>query len=277
VTRLLIVNADDFGLTAGVSRGILRAHREGIVSSVSVLALAPAFAESVRMLRDSPSLGVGVHLALVGEDPPLSPRASVPSLVGEDGRFPRDWRSFLKRSRRARPAEIEQELGAQIETARDAVPGLDHLDSHQHLHLLPRVRDSVIRLASRFGIRGLRVTRSGLRRPPGLAIRFLARGLSAAAGRAGLPHPDASEGFDESGRMDLAALRGAIRRAARRGPSVRSVEILVHPGEEADLDRARYAWGYAWGVELAALLHPDPRADLERLGLSLGTYRDLSP
>jgi predicted glycoside hydrolase/deacetylase ChbG (UPF0249 family) len=276
VIRLLIVNADDFGLTAGVSRGILRAHREGIVTSVSVLAVAPAFAESARMLRrEAPELGAGVHLALVGEDPPLSPPSRVRSLVGEDGRFPRDWRGFLARSTRARTREIEEELGAQIESARDAVLDLDHLDAHQHLHLLPKVRRAVLRLARRFEIRGIRVTRSRLRRPPGLGVRWLGRGLVRAAARERLLHPDACEGFDQSGRMDRAALRKAITRAGARGPAVRSVEILTHPGEADDPDRERYDWGYAWGAELAALVDPEIREDVARLGFRLGTYRDL--
>ena len=70
-TRLLIVNADDFGLTDGVCRAIVRAHREGIVTSTSALAVGPAFHRCASMLDDVPELGVGVHLAAVGEDPPL--------------------------------------------------------------------------------------------------------------------------------------------------------------------------------------------------------------
>lgn len=275
MTRLLIVNADDYGLTAGVSRGILRAHREGIVTSVSLLTVAPAFRETAALLRDAPRLGVGVHLALVGEDPPLSPASRIRSLVGEDGRFPRDWKAFLGRSTRARTREIEEELAAQIETARAAAPLLDHLDSHQHLHLLPKVRRAVLRLARRFGIRGVRVTRSRVRRPPGLAVRWLGRGLVRAAARERLRFPDACEGFDQSGRMGLPALRAAIARTAARGPAVRSVEILTHPGEPEDPDRGRYAWGYAWGAELAALVDPQAREDVERAGFRLGTYGEL--
>ncbi|MDP9418579.1 MAG: ChbG/HpnK family deacetylase, partial [Actinomycetota bacterium] len=79
--RLLIVNADDYGLTAGVSRGILRAHREGIVTSTSVLAVAPGFATTVGWLGESPQLDVGAHLAAVGEDPPLLSAAEIPTLV----------------------------------------------------------------------------------------------------------------------------------------------------------------------------------------------------
>lgn len=273
MTRLLIVNADDFGLTPGVSRGILRAHREGIVTSASILAVAPAFEESARLLADAPGLGTGVHLAAVGEDPPLSPVGRIPSLVGEDGRFPRDWKAFLGRAARVRSAELEEELAAQVESARRVVPAIDHLDAHQHLHLLPKVRRVLFRIAKRFGIRAVRVPRGGLRRPSGLAVRWLARGLARAAAREGLFHPEGTEGFDDSGRMTLSALRRSVERAA--ASRALSVEIFTHPGEADDPKRSRYAWGYSWASELAALMHPEARAAVARAGFRLGTYRDL--
>ena len=65
-TRLLIVNADDYGLTAGVSRAVIEAHRAGIVTSTSVIALGPAFDRTRPWLDDAPEIGTGAHLAAVG-------------------------------------------------------------------------------------------------------------------------------------------------------------------------------------------------------------------
>ena len=107
MTRRLIVNADDFGLTPGVNAGILGAHRHGIVSSTTVLTTAAIDAESVSALRDS-DLGVGIHLNLtLGR--PLS-RAR--SLVDADGRFVRDARHAAAR---ADAKDVEREVRAQIE------------------------------------------------------------------------------------------------------------------------------------------------------------------
>jgi predicted glycoside hydrolase/deacetylase ChbG (UPF0249 family) len=273
VTRLLVVNADDFGLTRAVSRGILRAGKDGVVTSVSVLAVAPAFAETAGELAAS-GLGAGVHLAAVGEDPPLLPHARIPSLTDEEGRFPLDWKAFLARARRVRPEELEAEFAAQIETARSAGLFLDHLDAHQHLQLLSPVREVVLRLARRFGIGTIRVPGAGRRRPAGLAVRWLARGLARRAGEAGLSSVERSEGFDASGRMSLTAFVRLVERVARS--SARSAEIFVHPGEADDPDRGRYRWGYRWGEELAALLDPAARAAIGKSGFRPGTFRELS-
>lgn len=270
--RLLIVSGDDFGLTKAVCRGILRAHREGIVTSASVLAVAPAFEACAPELSGS-GLGVGVHLAAVGEDPPLLPAGRLRSLVGEDGRFSAGWAAFLRRLPRVRASELEEEFAAQIEKARGAGLDIDHLDAHQHLHLLPRVREVVFKLARRFGIRAVRVPRGGSRRMASLGVRILAGRLARRAEKEGLVKPDRCEGFDESGRMTLSLFTRALDRLGRSGAA--SAEIFLHPGEADDPERHRYAWGYDWAGELAALVDPAARAAVARAGFRLGTYADL--
>src|SRR3981081_1226976 len=86
VTRNLIVNADDLGWTVGVNRGIEGAHRNGIVTSASLLANGGAFAEAVELARGTRGLGVGVHLNL-SDGRPIAPRESVPTLVNGAGEF----------------------------------------------------------------------------------------------------------------------------------------------------------------------------------------------
>ena len=276
MTRLLIVNADDYGLTPGVSRGILRAHRDGIVTSTSVLTLAPGFREAGPWLKEAPSLGIGVHLAAVGEDPPSPPAAQIRSLVDPAGRLPVSWKPFLLRAlaRRIRPAELEREFSAQIERVVELGVPVTHLDTHQHLHLWPGVREAVIRLAGRFGVRAIRIPRSSARRIPGPGMTLLAARLRRRAAEEGLAFPDSTAGFEESGRMGPARLSRVIDRLARSG--ARTAEIIVHPGEANDADRERYAWGYRWGEELDALLDGGARDHLAREGFRLGTFADLA-
>jgi len=92
--RQLVVNADDLGLTVGVNNGIFDAHDRGVLTSASVFANAPATADALRGVRHRPSLGVGVHLALVDGTPMLPPNR-VPTLVEDDGRFRASWKPFI--------------------------------------------------------------------------------------------------------------------------------------------------------------------------------------
>ena len=158
VVRRLVVNADDLGLTVGVNDGIFDAHDHGILTSASLFAGAPATFDAVRRARSRPSLGVGVHLALVDGTPTLPP-GRVPTLVEDDGRFRRSWKPFIVACLRGKVslAEVELELTAQIERLRSAGIRLTHLDAHKHVHAYPPVFAIVARLAGRFGIPVVRV------------------------------------------------------------------------------------------------------------------------
>src|SRR5262249_20914256 len=154
IMRRLVVNADDFGLTVGVNDGILDAHEHGILTSASLFANAPATADAIRRARWHPSLGIGVHLALV-DGAPVLPPADVPTLVTGDGRFRRSWKPFVAACLRGRVSlvEVERELTAQIETIVAAGVLPTHLDTHKHVHAYPPIFAVVSRLAARFGIR----------------------------------------------------------------------------------------------------------------------------
>ncbi len=273
MSRTLIVNADDYGLTPAVSEGILRAHRVGVLTSTSLLALAPGFATSAPWLRDVEGIGIGAHLAAVGEDPPLLSAREIPTLVDARGRLPISWRHLLPRvaARRVDLGDIEREWEAQL----DAIAGqglvVDHLDSHQHVHVFPGLREVVLRLATRRGISAVRVTRSVARGPVGVVMRRLSARFAGAAGQAGLAFPGDAAGLDEAGRLDERAVLGALERLANAPAPV--VELSGHPGLHEDPDRSRYAWGYRWGDELDALCAPAVRAAVERHGFRLGTYR----
>lgn len=274
--RLLIVNADDYGLTEQVSRGILRGHREGIITSTSVLTLAAGFSTSAKWLIEEERLGVGVHLAAVGEDPPILSAREVPTLVDRRGRLATNWRVFLARAAAGRidPADLAREFRAQLAAVRDLDIAVTHLDSHQHLHLWPLVREVVLDLAVEDGIQGIRVPRSTT--PfPGAGVNFLAAELARRATARGLRSPGQAAGVDEAGAMTSERIDAALARLSASGAA--AVELSAHPGEDDDPDRTRYAWSYRWGDELAALTSEATRAAVERHGFVLGTYADLPP
>jgi len=273
---LLIVNADDYGLTEGVSRAILDAHQDGIVTSTSVLALAPGFEPTVGWLADAPGLGTGAHLALVGEDPPLLSAREVPTLVDARGRLNLSWRQFLPKAaaRRIDPDDVRRELAAQIERIRAAGVTVDHFDTHQNLHLWPSVRQVVMELGEANDVRVVRITRSTARSPVGIVVSRLARDLERRCDRSGWTYAAASTGLDEAGHLDQRGMIDALRRLYATGTA--SAELATHPGEAGDPDLVRYEWDYQWGDELAALRSAAVRDEVEALGFRLGTFGDLA-
>ena len=275
--RILVVTADDFALTEQVSAAIVSAHHAGIVTSTSVLAVAPAFDHAIRILDDAPELGIGVHLAAVGEDPPLLSAREIPTLVSRKGQFAETWRTFLPRVMLGRvdPADLRREFTAQVERVRDAGLTITHIDSHQHVHLWPTVAEAALDVAASSGLSGVRITRSERTSPVGITVRRLAARLEAGAAQRGLASTDASAGLDETGRMSLDRLLDTVTGLAAR--TVASAELSTHPrplpGDDPAL--ARYASTWVHADERAALVHPSAREAVERAGFTLGTYADL--
>jgi chitin disaccharide deacetylase len=275
LTRLLIVNADDYGLTEGISRGILHAHREGIVTSTSAMPLGPAYPKVAKWLADEDELGVGIHLAAVGEDPPLLSAREIPSLVGKHGHLCESYSGFLARALTGRinVDELRLEFTAQLETVLDLGVPITHLDAHQHLQLWPSVCSVVIELATRFDIPAVRVPRFRARNPVALGVTVLGARLAKRAKRAGLAFPLDAVGIECAGHLDEQRLPSVLARLADHGHA--NAELTVHPGESEDLDRARYQWGYQWEDELAALVGPVAKRAVADAGFTLATYADL--
>ena len=275
MTRLLIVNADDYGLTEGISRGILHAHREGIVTSTSAIALGPAYPKVAKWLANEDRLGIGVHLAAVGEDPPLLSAREIPSLVCKRGQLCETYGEFLKRalSGRINAEELRLEFTAQLEAVQDLGVPITHLDAHQHLQLWPSVCSVVIDLATRYGIPAVRVPRFRARNPVALGVTVLGAQLARRAKRAGLAFPLDAVGIECAGHLDEQRLPSVLARLAAHGHA--NAELTVHPGEGEDHDRARYGWGYQWEDELAALVGPVAKQAVADAGFTLATYADL--
>ncbi|MBN8472527.1 ChbG/HpnK family deacetylase [Corallococcus exiguus] len=268
----LIVNADDLGLHPSLDAGILKAHREGIVTSATLLAMGPCAAEAVGLAK-AQGLAVGVHLALSTRLSCAAPAEAVRT-VAPGGRLRGNWAEFAKAwvTGRVRREELERELSAQLFRARELGAKVDHLDGHQHLHLLPGVRSVVEGIAAREGL-PLRwpdaLPRASWLRAPGPALKttvlaVLAR--TAPRARMGVRRVSAG-GVFEAGRLDESALL-AVLDSLPAG----DFELGCHPGEGAPHVPEDPAWTYGWEAELAALTSPRVKAKLVERGITLANY-----
>ncbi len=276
---LLVVSADDFGLTEGVCRAVLRAHVDGVVTATSLLAVGRAFALAARMCADHPGLDVGAHLAIVGEDPPLLSAREIPTLVDRRGAFPLSYRTVVARGMTGRldADDVRREFTAQLDRIAAAGIAVSHLDTHQHTHLWPAVARVLVDLAVARGVPAVRTPRSGRLLPVGGAVNALSAGLRRRLGRAGLLTTTTYAGLDEAGAMDARAFRTVVTGlTGALPPAGGSVEINTHPGESGDPDLGRFDWGgYRWSDELAMLCDPATRSLLTGLGYTPVSYRDL--
>lgn len=257
----LIVNADDLGLSEKVNQGIALAHTNGIVTSASVIACGAAFDHAVEVARSCPQLDTGIHLTLVEERPLLQP-AEIPTLVDEQGRFLKSAAAFVKRYAQGKieQDDIRKEFRAQIERARETGFQLSHIDSHQHLHMLPQVLAVVLELSKQYGIPALRYPSDAIPLSGGfrqyrnrrlletLLLKNLCRMQKK---RIACYVSDFFVGFGIGGRISSPWLRALAGRLPQSGVC----ELMCHPGQ--DDPGSRYAhWGYHWQEELEALTDP---------------------
>lgn len=275
MTRLLIVTADDLGLTPGVNRAVRRAHLDGIVTATSLLAVGRAFDDAATMLRATPTLELGAHLAIVGEDPPLLTSREVPTLVDRRGGFPLSYRTVVARGLAGRldPDDLRRELSAQLERVLSIGLPVTHLDTHQHTHLWPAVGKVVVELAQAHGIPAVRATRSHAHGVVGLGVGFLGRRADRRLEHAGRVGTADYAGLDEAGALDSSRFEAALRGLAGRDAS--TAEINSHPSEAGDRDLERFGWGYRWPEELSMLLDPHSRDLVAAAGYHLGGFSDL--
>jgi chitin disaccharide deacetylase len=155
-TRQLIVNADDFGISRGVNLGIVEGHRTGLVTSASLMPNLPAAEDALTRAAICPALGLGLHLTLTAGGP-LSPPDKVSTLVDGNGRFHSLGALMARLSLgRVRQDDLRRELSAQVEWALLRGVRPDHLNSHHHVHIHPRVTPTVIVLAREHGVAWVR-------------------------------------------------------------------------------------------------------------------------
>jgi hopanoid biosynthesis associated protein HpnK len=284
--RRLIVNADDFGLTAGVNRAIVEGNRQGIVTSATLMANAQASEAAIDLARSQPGLKTGCHVVLI-DGVPLS--ANLPSLTNGSARFRSSLKEFAIAAVRKKLAaeEIEREVEAQVRKLQSSGITLTHVDSHKHTHMFPHVLRPLLRAARTCGIRAVRNPFEPMRSwpgsmvlgTPGLWLRsagVTAFGMFAAEFRSaikeqGMVSADGTVGIAVTGLLDQHKLL-RILEALPEG----TWELVCHPGySDADLQSAGTRLTQSREIELAALTSEATKEALARRKIELISYADL--
>jgi len=271
-TRRLIVNADDFGLSPSVNAAVIRAHRYGILTTASLMVNEPGFNEAVKLARENPKLGTGLHLTLLMGHSALPPE-KLPGLVNPRGEFSNSpvgvgMAYFFKPGLRE---QLRAEIHAQFEKFHATGLTLDHVNGHLHLHLHPVVFKILMQDADALRIRHLRLTRDCLARSRRMAPgRWFYRVSHAAiyewlSNRAREPlrqraikHAQITFGLLQDSHVDEDYLLKLLPEL----PSGDS-ELYSHPS----LDKFKH--------ELDALVSPRVKQSIEQLGIRLIRYQDL--
>jgi chitin disaccharide deacetylase len=264
MSRRLVVNADDFGFTRDVNRGIIEAHRHGILTSTTLMAEGAQFDDAVRLAREHPSLDIGVHGVLVqGPGRPPTVAALIQALA----------------LGRVKPYD---ELKPQVEKILAAGIRPTHFDTHKHTHLLPPVLDAVARLCEEYRIGWVRRPMDlPLTGPPAqvpLAARLANRAMHGLRGRfhrvltrRGIRTTDHFAGFQITGRYEAAHLAHLVSHLPEG-----ITEFMCHPGYcTGELEAAATRLKASREQELRALTDPSVRAALDAAGVVLSAFSAL--
>lgn len=275
----IILNADDFGRSASINAAVSQAHREGVLTSASLMVTGEAVEEAVTLAQEMPTLAVGLHLVVAAGRPTLPPHR-IPHLVNGNGCFVDDpVRAGLQYFfRRAAREELAQELEAQFERFAASGLPLSHVDGHLHMHVHPTVLRLLLPLAIAHGAQGLRLPRDDLwlglaydRERAGLKLTWsavfglLSRYGSRQIGQQALATPERVYGLMQTGRMDEAYVLGTLNHLKEP-----SAELYFHPSTRPEGEHMGPNPG-----DLQTLLSPAVRRAVEERGLELATYSSL--
>ena len=271
-SRRLIVNADDFGRSHSINEAVIRAHREGILTSASLMTNEPGFDEAVKLANENPKLGVGLHLTLLCGHSALPPE-KIPGLVNPRGEFSENpvatgFRYFFNRSLRE---PLRAEIHAQFARFHATGLPLDHVDGHLHLHLHPVVFGILMANAEKLGIQRMRFTRDCLARSRRMArgrwfyrishaaiYQWLSNRAREPLRQRGIKHAQITFGLLQDSHVDEEYV---LKLLPELPPG--DSELYSHPS----LDEFKH--------EFDALVSPRVKEQINRLGIELIRYQDL--
>ena len=280
--KQLIINADDFGIHPAVNEAVRKAATEGILTSTSLMAGGDAFDEAVEMARSMPSLGIGIHLTLVGGIKPVLPPSEVPSLTWDNGVFCHDYGKLIVRDLEGKISlsEVYAEWDAQIQKIMNTGLLVTHMDGHQHMHMWPHFYPIARDLAKKYHISCMRVPDEdvlfGMK--DGHIIRWAAKNGLSLLSR--MHRSDLKKNHIRTNDHFFGMLYGGHLSQERFAKFILQTrpgitEIMCHPSADTRAMEDTFHWGYHGEDELAGLLADINRELIEKKQISLISYRDV--
>lgn len=274
--KYLIVSADDFGLTKSVNEGIVKAHREGIVTSINLFPSGDAFDDALRLAGEMGLKEAGAHLALT-ETAPVADSKSVSTLVSPDGKFHSGRNQFLPRFILGMVDQdhIYMELKAQMDVIAAAGITITDLSSHEHIHMVPGILAIFVKLAKEYDIPAIRYPHKDKSARPfaldgfykSFVLTFFEGGMARVLDRSSIRSPDHFRGFLDSANITEDTLLRIVD-SLEAG----TTELICHPGFLSPEVLDRYRFHKNCEAELFALTSRRVRARLEDKGVRLMTY-----
>ena len=293
----IIFNADDFGLTRSICDSIENAHKNGVLTSTTLLVSSACAPYAAKIAERNPGLSVGIHFQLVAGKPVYQDISRVRTLADENGMFPSGFCQFFKKLHTGGidRNHIRIELLSQIKKAMALGFKITHADSHQHIHMHPMVLPVVLEVMRESGIKKLRnpveVFNLNLHRTmkvgAGNIIKMFymnplyKRWFDSRLDAVGVSYPEFFFGQYFSGDMDIEKVASFLNfiRISGCGRGLTTCEVMLHPGSSCenlnivncDSDFARYRWK----DEHDLLVSPKMRELLSSYGFELTNYAGL--
>jgi predicted glycoside hydrolase/deacetylase ChbG (UPF0249 family) len=267
--KRLIVTADDLGLAKSINEGITKAYREGIVNSVSVIPTGEALGDAVRIIKDLGLKEIGAHLSLTETKPLL-----------KSSKYYKNHDLFFKDIifGKIDLEVVKRELKAQLELLKNADTKITHINSHEHIHMVPEILNIFISLAKEFNIPALRYPRGDRpMRPFNINDLYKKSILSYFSGRtkdifksSGLLYTDHFLGL-----LDAGKLREDLLIEMLSGLKDGVTELVCHPGFLSPEVIDRYKWHIGAEGELFALTGHRVKSAIKENKIRLITYGEL--
>ena len=264
--KYLIVTADDLGLTESINEGIAKACTEGIVTAVSVIPSGESFEDAIKTIKDLGLKEIGAHLALTETKPILS-----------KSRFYRNYSQFFFNLSigKVKEADIYNELKAQLDLVKKIGVTITHINSHEHIHVVPQILNIFIRLAREYNIPAIRCLRGD--RAPGrfslkenyksILLKYFAGKTKDILNRSNLVFTDFFLGILDSGQLDINKIQ-KILTLLKDGVT----ELVCHPGFLSPEVLSNYPWHIGGELEIFALTDNRTKNFIKNSNIQLISY-----